>query len=302
MKKQMFFGFVIIAVAAIMLTSQTQQAFAAADTECIDGVFIDGDTGLPLVGKLIQGKLIIKAGSTFNICVLDGVTVNGEIIVEENAALFIYNGSTLDNNIKLEGKLSAVNFEGIQTNLVKGNIETNQDTYLFLDSVTINGNVKAKGEVYFNSSTRDTGNILFKGDLIIEKSNETDEFVLEGGTVQGNVLINGQLVIRITDTEIRGNLLIKENTNDEDSIVIIDNILRGDVTLEKNTASTIEISGNVMEVSLLLKDNNGQITLEGNTITLDLECSGNSLDPLGNSDAGKSKKDQCAGIADIPPP
>ena len=302
MNKQIFFGFTVFALATMMITSQIPQAFAAADTECIDGEFIDGDTGLPLVGKLIQGKLIIKAGSPFNICVIDGVTVNGEVIVEENAVLFVYNGSTLDNNILLQGKFSAVNFEGnenidTETNLLKGNIEALEDTYIFLDSVTIDGDIKTKAELYF-SSTRTTGDVLVKGDLIIEKSDNTNEFVLEGGTVRGNVMVNGQLSIRITDTEIFGALLIKENNNAGDSIVITDNKLRGDVSLEVNTASTIEISRNVMSVSLLLKDNNGQITLEGNTITLDLECSGNSSDPVGNSNTvGGSKKVQCTGIS-----
>lgn len=289
MNKQVFFGFAIIAAAAIMLTSQMPEAFAA-DRTCINET---------LTGTL-NTNVTVSAGSSFNICVIDGATITGNIVVEANAAVFIYDGSVINGNVELTGEFSAVNFEGTDNNILNGNIVGIEDTYIFLDSVTISNNVKTSGEVYFSSSSsRFSGPVTVEGNVNISPATNTNEFVLAGATVLGNIVLDKQLSVRIFDAEIGGNLMIKEseNTSGIDSIISIDSTsIVGNLQLESNSFSTILISDNVVGGNLILKDNDSPITVENNTIGKNGNCKNNQgVSGSGNTFDGKGKQ-QCKDI------
>jgi len=290
MNKQIFFGFAIIAAAAIMLTSQIPEAYAA-DLDCIDET---------LTGN-INANITVSTQSSFNICVIDGATITGSIVVEANAAVFIYDGSVINGNVALQGEFSAVNFEGIDTNIVNGNILGIEDTYVYLDSVTISRNLKTSGEVYFSSSSsRFSGPVTVEGNINISPGTNTNEFVL-ASTVLGHVVLDKQLSVRIFDAEIGGNLIIGNSTNTSSNnsfINITSTSIGGNLMLESNSLSTILISDNVVGGNLLLKENDSPITIENNTIDGNGNCEDNqSVSGSGNNFVGKSKgKQQCKKI------
>jgi len=295
MNKQIFFGFVIIAAAAIMLTSQIPEAYAA-ETVC--------DSGNPLLSGDINTNIIVSAGSPFNTCVIDGATITGNIVVGENAAVFVINGATIRGNIELNGKFSAINFEGIDINNLLGNILAIENTYVFIESLNMDGNVDSKGEVYASSSSnRFSGPVVINGNIIIEKTDNTDEFVIAGATISGNVMVKGQLSIRISDANIGGNVEIieNENTSSVDSTISIGfNTIGGNVNLAKNKfsdpSSIFLLTDNTMGGDLILLDNDSDITIENNTIAGSTDCKGNkNISGSLNTVVG-AKSEQCIDI------
>ena len=315
MNKQMFFGFVIIAVAALMLTSQMPEAFAD-DIECIKGIKDKFDE----TDGLVQANIIVSKQSFFNICVLDTANIKGNIIVEENAAVFIYDGTTIDGNVELKGKFSSVNFEGQDgiINTLDGNLFGEQDTYAFLDSVTVTTNVISKGEVYVNG-TPDSGNpdnavefdrtggpVTIDGNVDV-MTGDNNEFELISATVDGNVFVDAQVAVQIFDANIGGNLVIKESENTSPNpppsannpfIKIEFTDIGGNLQLDKNNMLSILINDNTIGGNLGLKENS-DISMNNNTIEQNANCGKNaSVTGIGNVINGKGQK-QCKNI--LPP-
>ena len=280
-------GFFIVAVAVMMITSQIPEAFTDEEIIC---------TGT-LTGT-IKGNIVVPTTGGFTICVLDNVDLEGNITVMDNAAIFVINGSDLRSDIKLEGQFSAINFEGTEINELKGNVQgKHEDSYVYLDSVTIDGNVQGKGEVYV-SSNRDSGDVRVLGNYLID-GNLTTEFVLDGLFVGGNLFVVKQLSIKITHTDVVGNVNIKDSENPSGQLIIEENTIGGKLELEKNEfGSGISISENDIEKGLQLKDNFSEITIEGNDIGQNVLCEGNTA-ISGADDAnfvdGQTKKD-CKGL------
>jgi len=268
MNKQMFFGFVIFALATMMMTSQMPEAFAD-DRNCINET-IDNSGG-SIKSNIIVPDLV-KDGGPFNLCVLDDVEIKGNIIVEANAAVFMHDGTTIFGNVELKGQFSAVNFEGIDTNFLDGNILGEQDTYIFLDSVTVTMNVISKGEVYVSPD-----NVEVLGNIDLTNSN-TNEFVLPAITVGGNVFLDKQLSILVDGATIGGNLIIKESVNDTTNnsfIDILDSSIGGNLQIDSNSMlSTILINGNTVGGNLQLRDNSS-LSVNGNTVEGNVSCQKN---------------------------
>jgi len=282
-------GFVIVAVTVMMMTSQIPEAFTDEERICIDETI----TGT------IKANILVPTTSGFNLCVLDNVDLEGNITVLDNAAIFVHNGSDLRSDIKLEGQFSAINFEGTDINFLKGNVQgKHEDSYIYLDSVTIEGNVQGKGEVYV-SSNRGSGDVRVLGNYLVD-GNETTEFFLDGIFVGGNVFVAKQLSVTITNTDVVGNIHIKDNTNNLGFMNIEGNEIGGKLELEKNEfGSGISLLSNDISKGLQLKDNFSIITIEGNDVGQNVLCEKND-ELLGADDAnfvaGQTKK-QCKNIA-----
>jgi len=288
MKKQMSSGFVIITVAVMMITSQIPEAFTDEEIICIDQT---------LIGT-IKGNIVVPTTDGFNLCVLDNVDLEGNITVLDNAAIFVHNGSDLRSDIKLEGQFSAINFEGTDINFLKGNVQgKHEDSYIYLDSVTIEGNVQGKGEVYV-SSNRGSGEVRVLGNYLVD-GNLTTEFVLNGIFVGGNVFVAKQLSVKITGTEVVGNVHIKDNENNLGLMNIEGNEIGGKLELEKNEfGSGISIFSNDISKGLQLKDNFSIITIEGNDVRQNVLCEKNDAilgADFSNFVDGQTKKD-CKGL------
>ena len=286
MKKQMSSGFVIVAVAVMMITSQIPEAFTQLGEPPIT---CTNDTLSGSLNAIVFVPDLTIDGGPFNICVLDGATNVGDVIVGANAALFVYDGSFISGNVKIEGEFSSVNFEGTEINTVVGSISAIENTYVFLDSVTINSSVQSKGEVYV-TSLRGSGPVIIGGDFKIEKTDNTNEFVLDTGSIEenfsigGNLDVFGQLSVRITDAKIGGNLLIKENENTSgvDSFIIVeDSTVGGNFELSVNKIDTVLLSNNNIDGNFILNDNvsDDPIIVQGNTIVENFSCDKNNPPP-----------------------
>jgi len=285
-------GFAIATIALMMFTSQMPLAFA--DRTC---------TGL-ISDETITENITVPSGNSFTICVLDNVNLKGNITVEANAAVFVINGSDLESDIKLLGQFSAINFEGTKLNTLKGNVQgEHTDSYIFLDSVNIDGNVQAKGELY-TSSSRGSGPVTVQGNYIVE-GDFTDEFTLAAGSVGGNILVSGQLSIRIADTVVGGNVHIKDNANTsgpDSNISIGFNTIGGHLELEKNTFDTVVISNNDIDKGLQLLENDSPIELNNNDVGQNANCDKNqsvSGDETTNFIGQKAKK-ECKNLFESP--
>jgi len=236
--------------------------------------YADDDDSTPIICEnetlegTIKDNILVHTTNGFNICVLNNVDLKGNIKVEENAAVFVIDGSSLRGDIKLEGKFSAVNFEGIDINSLKGNINAKENTYVFIESLNMDGNVNSKGEVFISSDNRFSGPVTIDGDIIISDDDDdddddgfkkkipSDEFVIAGGTITGNVDVFRELSVRIFDAEIVGDLKIKfnENTSAVDSTIDVGfSTIGGNLEIKENSLSTIMISNNDISGHLEVK-------------------------------------------------
>lgn len=309
MNKQMFLGFAIIAVAAIMLTSQIAETYAAPpikppgnkpvpDQECINET---------LTGEIFA-NIVVSTQASFNTCIIDDAIIRGNVFVQPNAAVFIYDGTFIHGNVDLKGAFSAVNFEGTRINTVDGNILGEENTYVYLDSVTILKSVITSGEVYASGSPvsgnqglfdRNSGPVTINGNIDISLTNDTNEFELISATVLGSVLVDDQVAVQIFDSNIGGSLVIKDGANisgNNPFIKIEFTDIGGTLNLNSNSFSSILISGNDIGSHLILKDNDSPITVEDNTIGKNASCVGNqNVSGSGNIIDGKAQN-QCANI------
>jgi len=282
-----------------LVKNEKMRGFVWLDVFAVDRTCID-----ETITGTHKGNILVPSTAGFNLCVLDDLDLEGNITVEANAAVFVHNGSDLRSDIKLLGQFSAINFEGTGINTLKGNIQgTHEDSYIYLDSVTVDGNVQGKGEVYVSSSNRSSGPVIILGNYIIE-GNGTTEFALIGDrtslSVRGNLLIEKQLSITLSGIQVGGNIHIKdnENTSGLDSFVIIKSSdIGGILELEKNNFDSILISDLDIENHMFLKDNDSPITVDDTTIGGNANCSKNQSDVTGsgNTVLGKATK-QCKNI------
>jgi len=282
----MFFGFVIFTLTAMMMTSQMPLAYAG-DRLCINEI---------ITGGTITDNIIVPKASDFpaltadgidgipgnnddgtNTCVLDGVDHKGNIFVKEESTIFLINGVTQFGDIKLEEENAAIHFEGINQNTKKGNIQASHEkSFVYIENLTLDGNINGKGEVYINS--HGSSSSVFLDSNIILDGDGTTEFVMDGGTVTGNIRVFGQLEVDIDSVVIGGNLEIKD-TEDKTGLGI-----GSDISIENN-----DIDGN-----MILQKNKPTIILNNNDVGGNANCKDNDSvtgDPDTNFVEGKAQKD-----------
>jgi len=299
MNKQILFSFAIIAAAAMMMTSQMPEAYAANQI-CLNQTFDSSSIIKKKTNIIVQ----TDPDGGFNVCILDGLSLKqGNIIVEENAVVIITGGTNIKGgNIELQGNFAAVNFErsdpilGLPQNFLDGNIFGGDNTYIFLDDVTINGNIVTSGEVYISSQeNRFTGPTVVDGNISVQANlNNDNEFVMAGGEVTGSVTLNTLLTIHVFDATIGGNLQILDNVNTspDGSIIIENNQIGSTLKLQRNTMTTVLLKDNTVNGGLNIQDNPSDIELDGNTIAANASCKGNDS-VFGNTIFNGKGKKQC---------
>jgi len=279
-KKQMFSGFVIFALAGMMITSQMPMAFAN-DYECVneilgDDEFLNGLHTNVIVPEDPGGVGFDGIAGThddgFNICVYDNLDHKGNIFIKDRAALFFTNGSHNEGDTKVEGQYSTIHFESTLRvdsegepiiNTKRGNIQlAHDDSYAYIESLNLDGNINGKGELYISSnSDRFTGFEVFINGNILLDGNGDNELRVDGGEITGNLRVFKNHSYVVTNAIIGGNLDIKDAFNgvgsefDEDSIIIIENNdIAGNLNFQDNTLSAT-INGNDVGGNVICKSN-----------------------------------------------
>jgi len=334
MNKQMFFGFVIFSLAAMMFTSQMPLAFAN-DVLCVNETLSgniqnniripndsggDGPDGIP--GNQDDG---------LNVCVFDNLVHKGNLFIEENASLHVTGGSSHQGDIKLEGKYAAINFEEtfemaagpdgiLETNddvfildengkpklipnTKDGNIQLlHEDSYAFIANLILDGNINGKGELYISSNfdrftaDADTNTSVFIDGNVLLDGNGDNELRVDGGEITGNLRVFKNHSYLINDAIIGGNLDIKDAFLSSDFEGIPAIVEDSFYLIENN-----DIAGNFN-----FQDNNlSEATINGNDVGGNAICKNNDGTISGDSSTnwvgGKAKND-CKNLFDKPTP
>ena len=108
----------------------------------------------------------------------------------------------------------------------------------------------------------------------------------------------------IVQTNVDGNVQIKNTVSDRGSVDVIDVVIGGDLQYQDNRYP-LDASGNTIGGNLQLYDNDssgGRLIINGNVITGDLDCVGNTAAGLpiagnlfGTNTVGGQKTGQCVG-------
>lgn len=154
-------------------------------------------------------------------CTLSGVTVTGNVKVETNARLNVYNngtqGSTIDGNLLVRtGAIVFVNNTGVSNTIamIAGNVEANQCNAVVLDDVIVGGNIhiqNCSSPEHFSSGYSDA---QIGGNFTCNDNTLCGAF---DGNVRGNVQINDNADAVVSNNTIGGNLQCKGNTTIQDA-------------------------------------------------------------------------------------
>ncbi len=209
------------------------------------------------------GSLVVPEGAT---CTLLGVTVNGNVVVEEGASLF-----TND----LEG----------ENTTIKGSVRgMDAKTVRIIDTDVIgqgtNGNINLQ---------RTTGPIVIGS-----------EGCMVDPLVGNNILLSNNLgTIAICMMTIGETIELKGNAK---NIGVYDNVIGNSLNIANNTGDFIRVRRNEVGTtsggSLNVKNNQSDVRLTDNNVNKGaLACSGNTPPPSGRDNtADAGLKGQCSGL------
>jgi len=174
-------------------------------------------------------------------------------------------------------------FSGPAAPLQAGRWQALDDDEVCTDNVgeVVDGNVIVPdGMECTLEGSRIDGNVLVGIDATL---------VALGVTVEGNIQAEGaRAVIVGDDTHVDGNIQIKYGG----SVEVLGTTIRGDLQFEEN-ADSLTVSESVVGGNLQVFKNSGDIALESNQISGDLQCKENDPAPVGGGNTAASKEDQC---------
>lgn len=199
---------ILALLAPLVALGQPTPALAATTCPNAAAPFAD-PPGISFGAQTIAGNLVVPAGG---ICVLDGTTVTGNVLVEEDALLLTKGGTTIFGSVRADGALSVSIAGGT---VVNGGIEvTNAQPFFVALAVTdsrVGGSVRLTGNdvVLLLVARSEIG-----GNLIIT-DNVAQAFVIEDNTVGGNLFFDGNAgPSDISNNVIRGLLRCTGNAPD----------------------------------------------------------------------------------------
>ena len=229
----------------------------ANDLEC-DNEILTGD---------ISDNVLVKKDKW---CILDRVTVNGNVMLEDNSKLDIF-GSVINGNI-----------EGPEV-----------DSAVYLSDSLVTGNVIVRGEVVIEG-VEDTSGISVKGNV---ESEGPDDLLVWFSLIQGNIVAKQKTTAEISQIDdFKGSISITEtigNLFSDFAVILFDTIITGNVDIEKSSAdANVSITNNEIVGSLKVIENAGSSTLvEFNTIGEDAVCEKNPDEGNTNLDGQADSND-----------
>jgi hypothetical protein len=187
---------------------------ARADTTCTQEIS----------GGTIYGNIVVPNGNT---CVLSGVMVTGNVIVQANARLNIdpFALTTIVGNVIFgAGTAIQMNLYSTAYLIVDGNVTANRCAYIIMTSVTIGGNFSAQNCTGAPSGQGISG----------QPTNTT---------VDGNFTCTGTAgACGLFGITVKGNVQIKNNG----SGIVLSNIIGGNLQCSGNTGG-VNGSGNTVD-------------------------------------------------------
>lgn len=150
--------------------------------------------------------------------------------------------------------------------------------------VKLDGNVVIAAPCTLNGTTVN-GNIkIFAGGSL----------VAIGAVIDGNIKADTADFIDLQNTEVDGNVDLKEMVGDIS--YIRDSTIDGHVKLKKNR-SRLRLLRNYIDKNLQADENSGGVVISDNVIDGNLQCKKNSPEPEGGNNMVSGKmKDQCSGL------
>jgi predicted acyltransferase (DUF342 family) len=144
----------------------------------------------PTPGTTILGNLVVPAtGELFSPCILDNVTVTGNVTVGENRSLILENGST-----------------------IKGNLTATNPLNVRAEDSTVNGKITitGAGTATLFESTVFLANLTVGGEVSLT-NNDVGSGQLRDSRVGGNVTVNNNAVFGVINNTINGKLSCSGN-------------------------------------------------------------------------------------------
>jgi hypothetical protein len=211
----------VLAATGILAGAMGMTPAQAAPTYC-NGSNVAPVTGnAPVVGSTVQGTLEVAAG---DICIVDGITVTGSVIVDPGAFLGIEN-STIRGSFTTEGTSTAPAAFVTLNVTIDGNASVagggaGPDVSAFCQSA-LHGNVVFRdnsetvilGDPTIVLSAPFSGNCT--GNTVTGSVSATDnsgQVGLEQNTIKGAVTASGNGAVAIEDNTIGGTLSCSGNT------------------------------------------------------------------------------------------
>ena len=152
------------------------------------------------------------------------------------------------------------------------------------------GNVKLKGKVVIAAPCTLRGTKV-DGDIKIFAGGS---LIAVGAVIDGNIKADTADFIDLQNTEVDGNVDMKEMVGDISSIR--DSTIDGNLKLDKNR-SRLKLLRNYIDNNLHVSKNSGGVIITDNVIDGDLHCDKNNPKPVGgNNMVSGKKKDQCSAL------
>jgi hypothetical protein len=222
-----------------------------------------------LSGPAVYQHLSVPKGAT---CLLQDVTVVGNVSVGTNATLQLGANTNIGGNLRADGCSSMQEVGPTNVTpppiLIGGNVEIN--------NCTIGGDLgPLTGESF--------PGFIVRGNLSCE--NNGDYCVLNGAEIDGNVRLGKNVESQVYESTIGGNVAVNNNSCTKpgcEAAAVVKSTIAGNVTVDGNSGPT------------------GATSVGGNEIGGNLRCRGNSSDVTEDEDGPNTvdgkKQGQCAGL------
>jgi hypothetical protein len=197
-------------------------------------------------GGIVDGNLVVPVGAT---CTLNGVTVEGGVLVKSSAVLNVFSGS------KIAGSIEAA----------------------FCNRVVLLGNgITVAGNLHVTNCTQITevepspaSIITISGNFICE-NNQNPCLIQAGTIIRGNVAFINNVNSPLFHVTIGGNVAINDNTSNlpgAEVAVLVGSVIEGNVEVDNNHGpQDSTVGGNVIQGNLLCQGNTPGVSGTLNTV------------------------------------
>lgn len=125
---------------------------------------------------------------------------------------------------------------------------------------------------------------------------------LVSAEIRGSVSATGSSGVVISNSVIRGRVLMSGQQDFVGAIVVRNSEVRGDIVVDSNESAVIELAATTVRGSVVVTNNAALVVglfVWGNTIDVNLDCTGNNPDPsfiIAPNTVGGAKLGQCADL------